>query len=309
LKLSVGSKVFIMGEYLALSGGPAVLAAFDPRFQLSVEKGTGLYRNISIEGPGGIFINKNKSFFSQYNLDFFDPFNGRGGWGASSAQYAMLAAFYYGQDSIQSDAQMNLDLQKIDKSYLEITSQNINGMPPSGMDVIAQLRGGLVFIDRNKGRIDNIVWPFSDVSFLMFATGVKVPTHLHLSTLCELPNSELLESVQKFNEAVMNIDKKSMVESINEFRKILYENNLEAPTTSALINKLKPLNGVLAAKGCGAMGADVIMLLVDKSEQNTIASTLSLQGLDFIVSKDHLTGPIKIILNSKNSHVESEVSL
>lgn len=297
--LSVGSKVFIMGEYLALNGGPALLASLEPRFELRIEKGEGLLNNISLESPAGIFYSKNQKFFSDYNIEFFDPFNGSGGWGASSAQYAMLAAFFYGQSTIQTDAQWNLDLQQIDKDYLKITSQNTAGLPPSGMDVMAQLRGGLVLIDRNKGRIENIVWPFNEISFLMFATGVKVPTHVHLNSLIEIPLVELSESVQKFNEALICNNQSALAESMNDFRSTLLNNNLEISTTTEWINKIKPISGVLAVKGCGALGADVILLLVEKTKEVTIVNELKKMGVTKLVSKEQLTGPLQVSFDSK----------
>jgi mevalonate kinase len=304
--LSVGSKVFLMGEYLALNGGPALLASLDPRFELRIEKGEGQLNNISLESPAGIFYSKNKKFFSEYNIEFFDPFNGSGGWGASSAQYAMLAAFFYGQSTIQTDAQWNLDLQQIDKDYLKITSQNSAGLPPSGMDVIAQLRGGLVLIDRNKGRIENIVWPFNDISFLMFATGVKVPTHLHLKSLVEIPFAKLSECVESFNAALISNNKPAFVEAMNEFRSTLLSNNLEISTTTEWINKIKSITGVLAVKGCGALGADVILFLVEKANEATIISELKKMGATRLVSKEQLTGPLHVSFDSNTKGASSE---
>jgi mevalonate kinase len=351
-----------MGEYLALEGGPALLAVLEPRFQLKIKKvegsqgkgqgkvegrlskleaslsngearlaneeaslsngetrpvndeaslsnGEARLVNISLQSPAGIFYRKNQKFFSAYDIEFYDPYNGAGGWGASSAQYAMLAAFFYGQSTMQTDAQWNLDLQQIDSDYLKITSQNSTGLRPSGMDVIAQLRGGLVLIDRNKGHIENLIWPFNDVSFLLFATGVKVPTHTHLSELNELPMAQLKESAQKFNLAFMNLDKQALVDSMNDFRNTLLESKLELANTTDWINKVKGLEGVLAVKGCGAMGADVVVVLVEKAAESSVISGLKSLGLNSIVSKDQLTGPLQSYYENPQINLNNQGAL
>lgn len=304
--LSVGSKVFLMGEYLALDGGPALLASLEPRFQMKVTKQNTLpaaavseLANVSPLSPAGIFYQNNYKALSQYQFEFQDPYAGKGGWGASSAQYAMLAAFYYGQSTIQTEAQWNLDLHQVDQEYLKITRENTAGLPPSGMDVLAQLRGGLVFIDRNKGRLDNLIWPFNDISFLMFATGVKIATHTHLQNLYnsdfgELPFEALRDSAEKFMMAFQKVQSKPLLTAFSEFREVLKRNHLEAESTTQWIEKLKPIHGVLSVKGCGALGADVILLLIDKNAETDIIQKLKTFGVQSVITKDQLTGPLQV---------------
>jgi mevalonate kinase len=298
-----------MGEYLALDGGPALLASLEPRFQLKVSKKTLLKNSVQTEfeplanisplSPAGIFYQNKYKALSRFQFEFKDPHSGNGGWGASSAQFALLAAFYYGQSTIQTEAQWNLDLHQIDGDYLKITRQNTAGLPPSGMDVMAQLRGGLVYLDRNKGRLDNLIWPFNDLGFIMFASGTKVATHTHLQTLHssefgELPFESLREAAQKFMSAFQEVQSENMVSALNEFREILKKNYLEAESTSQWIERVKAIDGVMAVKGCGALGADVILVLTCKKAEVEIVNKLKILGVNHVITKDDLTGPLHI---------------
>ena len=77
LQLSVPSKTFLLGEYVALNGGPAIVLCTAPRFELRVEKNSShaKYENIHPQSPAGKLIAKN-SFYQKYDLHFIDPYHG-----------------------------------------------------------------------------------------------------------------------------------------------------------------------------------------------------------------------------------------
>src|SRR5690606_15071925 len=98
-------------------------------------------------------------FFSGFSLSFVDPWNGSGGFGASSSQFVML--FTLQKLLTQSDIQsQNYEfLNQLRNTYREIAS-GASGLPPSGADVISQWMGGLTYLDISSNQVENIGWGF-----------------------------------------------------------------------------------------------------------------------------------------------------
>src|SRR5690606_39000184 len=103
------SKTFLLGDYLSLLGGPALLLNTEPRFQGLLEsiqptvKSSAIadkiqaiepYPGIHPQSPAGKFLQRHASDFADCNLTFFDPHQGAGGFGASSAQFLMVYALW-----------------------------------------------------------------------------------------------------------------------------------------------------------------------------------------------------------------------
>src|SRR5262249_128237 len=104
LQLTVPSKTYLVGEYLSLQGGPALLLNTAPRFKLTVNEKTAgdNHAFFPVESPAGKYLKKYQKFFKKFSLTFHDPYDGKGGFGASSAQFCLLAAFknYYQKNKI-----------------------------------------------------------------------------------------------------------------------------------------------------------------------------------------------------------------
>src|SRR4051812_12557045 len=90
--LSSPGKVFVLGEYAVLDGRPAVVASVGPRFSMDVREGTAPFhphpqspvaRLMDWADRAGAYDS------SEMKLDFQDPFHGAGGFGASTAQFAL----------------------------------------------------------------------------------------------------------------------------------------------------------------------------------------------------------------------------
>lgn len=260
LILSVPGKTFLAGEYLAMDGGLALLGMTEPRFELRTRLGTGVLNGISAQSPAGKFYSREKEFFKNYDLEFVDPHEGRGGWGASTAQYLMLFALKNGS----VDEMMDVDLKELLENYRQ-DAWDGTGRAPSGADLVGQLKGSLTFFERNAGMTSQSAWPFEHLEPYLLKTGVKLPTHEHLKILADADFSVLASPMSLIREAWKNRDDEAFVEGVKSFGRELARKGLVAETTLDVLHDLAWMSGVKAAKGCGAMGADVVFILIEKS--------------------------------------------
>jgi mevalonate kinase len=81
LEFLIPGKTFLVGEYLALHGGPTLVALSKPCFELKAQAGAGSIGTIHPESPAGQFISKHSDFFKKFDLEFVDPYQGLGGFG------------------------------------------------------------------------------------------------------------------------------------------------------------------------------------------------------------------------------------
>jgi mevalonate kinase len=256
LDLSVGSKVFVVGEYLALNGGPAVVAITNPRFRISVSLRSIRSENSeSVEtvgihplSPAGLFIDLHKDFFKNYSIGFHDPYKGAGGFGASTAQFALVAGLFESRQAIENNAQPLFDYQKILKSYRDL-AWNKMGFPPSGSDLLAQFKGGLCIVDSNLGRVEKLVWNFQKLTLGFIRTGNKIETHEHLKQLKPFDNTKLLDFVSSFIENIRNQNEEQTIYGFNAIGAELDRLGFQCEKTKLLISNLKTSKLVLVAKG------------------------------------------------------------
>ncbi len=287
-ELSVGSKVFFLGEYQVLGGGSAFLAVLEPRFQLLVNPGTGNLTGIQHGSPGDLYFQREKEFFRDWDLEFRDPHHGRGGFGASTAQIALLQGFKEGLESFRTQAQLDFDLRKIHKIYLELATER-TGVVPSGADLISQFQGGLVEVDLGAGKIQRHSWPFPQWQVLFFATGNKLATHEHLKELKDLELNDLRLLYHKAMSAFKDRQASAFAEALREYQAALMLQGWQSPATGSLLTSINALPGIVAAKGCGAMGADVIAVMVESSKMSEIISEIDTLGLRYIGNLENRT--------------------
>jgi mevalonate kinase len=222
-KLSVPSKTFLVGEYIVLQGGPAILLSTPPCFEVITE-----------------------------NNQFIDPYLGLGGFGASSAKF-VLAEKAKGHD----------DPWGIWRSYRE------SGLLGSGADVVAQIVGGIVFFHANKNIIEKLSWPFNDLAVALIHTGKKLLTHDHLANLT-LQNSAIIaldQFVIAAYQAIKTGNHSHLLQSINHYADKLLDLGFVAEHTQQLLQTLQAREDVLACKGCGAMGSDVVLAIIPTQQQ------------------------------------------
>lgn len=262
--LSVPAKTFVAGEYLALAGGPCLLAATGPQFQLRVKDGDGIRDGLPAGSPADLFIQRHPDFFAKLDLSFVDPYLRAGGYGASTAQFlAVFALAAWGRSSLDESSR-ELDLKVLFEEY-KTCAWNGQGVPPSGADLIGQLKGGFTWFERRAGMISRGLWPFTGAELFFIRTGEKVATHEHLRTLGDFDVSELEARMRELRAAWDTANESDFAEGLNGYGKALARLGFAAPRTLDLLHDLAWNSSVLAAKGCGALGADVVLALVRKN--------------------------------------------
>lgn len=322
-ELSAPSKTFLLGEYVALDGGPSIVLSTAPRFKLKVSPSDdrqdknqyvdrdGVQREGQLksapfvaDSPAGQYLAKNlapylasieksKQFgksdqsIVKPNFEFFDPHFGRGGLGASSAQFALLFA-WFNQDlftqprnaDLNSASYSKIQWEKILEVYRSCSWNGV-GVPPSGADVVAQLSGGICWFDGRQNRAERLEWKFPNLSFTLLRTGVKLATHEHLKSMKVVPNEALRECVGIAKTAFKANDESGLVLAVNRCEGILRESGLVTCATLEILQDLRgELGRIRAAKGCGAMGADVIAVLHDRDQQDAILKWAASRNLE-----------------------------
>jgi len=277
-QLSVPSKTFILGEYVVLQEGPAIVLTTSPRFRLIAEKQTQNKINVDgihLESPAGKLIQHNANFFQRYHITFIDSHQGLGGFGASSAQFVMAAAFKEYANGKTID---DLELLKKYKQF----AWDGEGMPPSGVDLIAQLHGGVCFYHKLKNQLKIFSWPFIDLEYCLIHTGNKLATHLHLKQLSQLNTADFEDIVQM---GLMSFEQKNslnFIAAIRNYANLLQEKNLVADETQKIIKTISVNPDILAVKGCGALGADVILVIFNIKTRDQTLSWLKENKLNII---------------------------
>lgn len=277
LVFSIPGKSFLAGEYLAMKGGPSLLFTSKPRFELYTTTGTGKVEGIHPESPAGKLIADNQDFFSKFDLKFTDPHEGRGGWGASTAQFLAVFVFNEWRESCELETLKSLSISRLLDSYWKY-AWNGEGHRPSGADLVAQYKGSLTLFERLTGHVGVYGWTFADIDFALIPTGKKLPTHEHLKTLNDFNADGIEAALTRIRSSLMSGDSKEFVAGIQDNAKALAALGFVAPYTQEFCKELSQKPGVLAVKGCGALGADVVLVVFDRNQRE--------QFKNFVTSKD-----------------------
>jgi mevalonate kinase len=265
LVLSVPGKSFLAGEYLALKGGPSLVFASKPRFELTSVVGQGKFEGIHPDSPAGKLIQDHSGFFSKFDLSFNDPHQGRGGWGASTAQFLATFVLNEWRESCELETLKSLSISRLLDYYWKY-AWNGQGYRPSGSDLVAQYKGALTLFEKRTGIVSVHGWTFADIDFALIPTNYKLATHEHLKVLSEFNESGLELAMAKIRASLNSGNSAEFVEGIRDYAKALSDLGFVAEHTEKLCADMLTKPGVLAAKGCGAMGADVILVVYEKSQ-------------------------------------------
>ncbi len=234
MKILSPSKTFLVGEYAVLTGGPALLIATPP-------------------------------CFSWDNEGFYDPYDGKGGFGASGAEFV-----------INAKRQGMVDPWKVVDAYKK------KGFSGSGADIVSQWMGGLTYFFAREKIIQKINWPFRGLYLGLIHTGNKLNTHEHLEKL-KPANFENLEKIAKnCYDSIIRPKQHNFIKALLDYQENLVELNLVADTTKPLLNKLSHNTMILAAKGCGAMGSDVILTVIEKTQKDNFELFCEKENLNLV---------------------------
>lgn len=279
MKWSIPAKTFLLGEYAALLGGPAIVLTTLPCFEVALSNKPGL-QGIHPDSPAGRWWIQQG--YDQQGIQWDDPYQGCGGLGASSAQFLGVywASMYLQKSPVNQEDMLD--------AYLQCAWQG-QGLPPSGYDVLAQSLQGCVYIHKQQKHCEVLKWPFDDLAFLLLHTGKKLATHQHLQTI-ELPDqiNPLVEIVASAKTAFARADSQGLIDAVNAYHQQLAQLNWVGDHSLQHIDFFKQHPDVLAVKGCGAMGADVLLLLVAKNRQSKMSKHLSEMGWRILATSESL---------------------
>ncbi|MBC7691016.1 MAG: hypothetical protein H7222_04555 [Methylotenera sp.] len=290
---SIAGKVFILGEYAVLRGLPALVAATSPRFALRSAA-----RNGSVVGktnhteyapasPAGRFLHWACKNPSDIPFEFIDPLLGAGGFGASTAQFALLVELELGQVGWKRAWELYRKLMTPSESPVSADAAGAAGIPPSGADLVAQWQGGVQLFDPTKATTEDLTQALSWSDFLIFsATGIagrKVATHEHLAKLQNFSTESLEKPLFDGIAAIRAGDRARLGQCLGQYADALHELGFENPSAHEDRKILGKISGVLGIKGAGAMQSDSMILLCEKSaDRSKIMSAAESRGLRLI---------------------------
>jgi mevalonate kinase len=266
---SIPGKTFILGEYAILGGLPAIVAAVSPRF--SLQPGPGVPAPFHPESPAGKLLSGTRSSHD-FPFVFHDPLGGAGGFGASTAQFALS---YY---AVAHAEGWSLAWQDVWKKYRELATG-------SGADLMTQWLGGIVRCQVSPlgvpsvealpefaprfGQSKGFHWSDLMVFSASHQTGRKTATHHHLDGLKGDQFTRVLEKLRAPLDAgfaaIQNGDGVQLGQALGDYADVLKEAGLEIEPTFRDRQALSKIPGVLGVKGTGANQSDAIIVLADSN--------------------------------------------
>lgn len=303
---SVPGKTFLLGEYAVLGGGPAYVATLGPRFVLRSDAGAGSgardsaravisLRDLHPQSPAGrlLAVAEGQGLKVDLRWAIEDPYAGQGGFGASTAQFALA----YG--TLAREAGWELSALGARRVYRELMAGD--RLPPSGADLVAQWSGGMVRFDPSRGeiasRFDSLDWSKLWIFSAAGQAGRKVPTHEHLARIAQgravgretalgsgFFDDELLADLTailaRAELALGSRDAKAFGALMSEYARALAAKGLELEAARADREAMSALAGVLGVKGTGALLADAVIVLMDADASPEDARRMSQVAAD-----------------------------
>ncbi|MCM2322581.1 MAG: hypothetical protein NDJ90_04910 [Oligoflexia bacterium] len=301
---SVPGKIFILGEYAVLAGLPAVVAAVGPRFQAKVTASAPDPFPAPARQPSWMHPRSPVAQLLDWasdlraprlEMEFEDPFGAAGGFGGSTAQFALAYR------ALAELEKWDASWQKAWKLYRELTRGTTKqGLPPSGADLVAQWEGGVVLFegDEEPAPTARNLWKLFDwQDVLVFSAtgqqGRKVATHEHLATLGDAARlrqlgEALRAPLMKGIQAIRENHHVGLGSAMNEYAEALSSAGLEIPPAREDREALSRLPGVLGVKGAGALQADALLVLLEPGSPHRQWVIEEALGRDLALLRDGL---------------------
>lgn len=280
--MSAPSKTYLTGEYAVLVGGPALVLNTPPRFEFTAVKQRSLagpvIKGIPEGSPASVWLRQRQPLLEGWTLEFKDPHQKRGGFGASGAQFLFCHTFTTMLQYTNSSPVLNAE--DVFNDY-----QVCSGGVGSGADILAQLKGSVTSVDIKNVKADALAWPYPELGFAIVRTGTKLPTHLHLQNLKRDSLKELIGPAQDCVDSFGKSTWREFAGKVREYEAALRGLDLQVQRTTGLLEAFKSQAWCLAAKGCGAWGADTILLMYEKGNGPEAAEFAETQGLPFVTAE------------------------
>lgn len=289
LRLSCPSKTFLTGEYAAIDGGPALIINTHPRFELTLEKtGRSDYNIFHPDSPAGRWIRERAPLLEDWEMKFHDPHEGRGGFGASGAQFVLSHCATTFLQISADKVREGFDLKALWNDF-QVLSRGA-----SGYDVLSQMVGGVAHIEARRWIVQGLAWPFPDLQFLIVRTGRKTQTHRHLASLTPDQVRGLSAISADVCRAFEEADSDLFLTRSQEFSRVLIDRGLTVPSTLERLDELSRQLDLKLARGCGALGADTMLLVFEPSEREEIVGHLRAKGLEIIAENQDISTGLEV---------------
>lgn len=296
MKWRIPAKTFLVGEYAAIAGASAIILTTTPCFELRLVDYDNKAYGIHPDSPAGQWWAHHR--LHSQGLIWQDPYQGQGGLGASSAQFLAVYLASCRALRVQPNHKALLD------AYYQCAWRG-EGLKPSGYDLWAQSQNRCVYINREQHLIKSYGWPFKDLAFLLLHSGQKLATHYHLKN-ARLPDSiaQLAATVELARSAFEQVDSDKLVQAVNNYEQQLAGLGLVASYTQEHIRYFNAQPDIFAAKGCGALGADVLLLIVSKSCLKIKVENLASEGWTILATSEDLYTGRALIKNKTKKILE-----
>jgi hypothetical protein len=282
MKLVVPGKTFLVGEYAVLVGGKALGVATEPYFQTdfddqhmtSVHSSSAAGLLLKSIGLEKLDIN---SVVSQYGV---------GGFGQSTAEF--IATWFHHHTIRDSD--VPTFLKNIFNQYRDLfdISPDLQKIKPSGADLITQLMGKITYFDPEVIHSKSLNWVFPELGFDVISTGVKVPTHDHLSSLDLTRLEPLCDLSENVLSTYLSMNQDEFMRSMKEWSLKLIDLDLQHNHSLDLKLMLEKCPEVMLAKPNGALGADTITVFYKSDNKNKVREYLKNNDILYVTGLDGL---------------------
>ncbi len=291
LRLSAPSKTFLTGEYAVLLGAPALILGTQPRFEL-IARRSRLASDAEVSGisegsPAALWLKQREPLLEGWSLQFKDPHAGRGGFGASGAQFLLAHAFTtFLQRSFED---LSEDAEALWNDY-----RVLSGGEGSGADVLAQLGGRVARVEFNPPSSEPEEWPYPEIGFVILRTGKKVATHDHVRTFDRERAMPLVSAATMAFDAFDTEPAEKFLSYVARYAKTLRELEVQAPETLRLISKFEEEDWCLVAKGCGAYGADTFIVFYPRDSRRDVTEFARAQGVEVAAFESDLSSGLEV---------------
>lgn len=299
IKVSTPGKIHLLGEWSAIWGKPAVLAAVDRRIYISVQKSSKREAKIKLqEVVEQVLQDRLKIKIPNYKLEIKSNIPLGAGLGSSAASSACLIA------ALLTLIKYNWDKNLINELAFE--AEKVFHGNPSGGDNSTVVFGGLIWFTRTNFEKLNL-GGFRKLAknFVLINTGAPKETTRQMITITEGLFDQKPKLKERFLESQGQLVKDLLpaiqTDNEKEFIRIIRagERNLESigvvsPYAKAIIRKVENMGG--AAKICGGGGKEKAtgVLLCYHKDRNVIEQIAKSYNLPYFSVKLGIEG-VKVL--------------
>lgn len=271
--VKIPGKTLLVGEYLALQTGEALVLSHEPFYTFSCSKkpfsNSVLLKDLfHSQSPAGRWIASQNLLENGFWARFDQPYQ-QGGFGTSSAEFLALWIFTQSQTGHQKEVvealKTGAGLKRLFEDYQNSLLVPEGARRPSGVDLLAQTQTGLCYVcSKGNLEVEPMEWPFENLEIQIEPSGLKVNTHDHLSSLGNHDFGDLKIIFKRVRDSLFSKDSDVFLAAVSDYRQNLFGRGLEHPQTTEKRKVFKTSTGEVF-KGCGAWGADVYLRVLRKS--------------------------------------------